>query len=262
MTTPARTMASGSSPTLQSGIQTSAPSQRQSASSSTLDGSNVARPSDPDAGSKIGSVAGTNTDKSSVDKGVQGTLPQNWDAIYIRPSQTCKGYGVFATRALPPRYPIIIETPRISCIHWSQRGGTRTIGDEWEKLDPQARATLCHYFRTLKDLPAAAEPGSKNRKLLEKFVEEYAFWDTTRANCHIYDIASHINHACPSCANAEQYTEHNEPNKITVTLARGVREGEELFINYNKRRLRFGCGGCGSRRQRARIERENDKPSR
>ncbi|KAK7426154.1 hypothetical protein QQZ08_007320 [Neonectria magnoliae] len=200
-------------------------------------------------------------DHSQVDmSNTSSGLEQNWDAIAIN-SIKGRGVGCFAKKDFPPRHPIIVVKPAISCVHWRQRGGRKTIGDEWARLNPATRGLIRHYFKQLKSIPDTAELTPKHRKELEKFVEDYAFWDTTRTNAHIYHIASHINHACPSCANAEQWTNSEEPHQITVTLVRRVKQGEEIFINYNKGRMPFGCAVCGRRRPKATIDGDDSDES-
>ncbi|KAH7023156.1 hypothetical protein EDB80DRAFT_696732 [Ilyonectria destructans] len=122
-------------------------------------------------------------------------LPQNQDAVCITTS-TARGRCITATQDFPSRHQIIVEKPAISCVHWRQRRGKKTIGDEWDKLTPTAQHKLQKTFPKLRGIPNFTYPDGKGRKQLKKFVEEYAFWDSQSTHAHVYPLASHINHAC------------------------------------------------------------------
>ncbi|KAH0528115.1 hypothetical protein TsFJ059_003017 [Trichoderma semiorbis] len=80
------------------------------------------------------------------------------------------------------------------------------------------------------------------------FVLEYAFSNPQRSRINIYPFASHINHACDKCANAQFWVQAEAPDRITVSLVRNVRKGQEIFINYNRPSGNtFGCAICGAR---------------
>lgn len=184
-------------------------------------------------------------------------LPQNQDAVCITNSTT-RGRCIIATQDFPSRHQIIVEKPAISCVHWRQRRGKKTIGDEWDKLTPTAQHKLQETFHKLRNIPNFTYPDGKGRKQLEKFVEEYAFWDSQSTYAHIYALASHINHACSTHANAQQWTDSGHPNLITVTLVKDVKAGDELFINYNKGRMPFSCPFCGRGNAKPRADNTDD----
>ncbi|KAF7533448.1 hypothetical protein G7Z17_g13511 [Cylindrodendrum hubeiense] len=181
------------------------------------------------------------------------SLPQNHDAIYITNSSN-RGRCVHAIQNFPSRHKIIVEQPAISCVHWRQGKWMRTIGDEWEKRSVEARLRLQQTFKKLEDIPSDTRLTKQERKQLNKFVKEYAFWDSKGTNAHIYRLASHINHACARHANAEQWTDSAYPNYITVRLVKDVRADEEIFINYNKGHMPFGCPFCVPRSDKPRAE--------
>lgn len=187
---------------------------------------------------------------------VPDPLPQNQDAVCITTSTT-RGRCITATRDFPSRHQIIVEKPAISCVHWRQRRGKKTIGDEWDKLTPPAQKKLQNTFPKLCGIPGCTRLDEKGRRQLKKFIEEYAFWDSQSTRAHVYPLASHINHACSTHANAQQWTDSGHPNLITVTLVKDVKAGDELFINYNKGRMPFSCPFCGGRSGKPRTENKN-----
>lgn len=167
-------------------------------------------------------------------------LPRNEEAVSVRPTETRCGLGVFTHRALPARHRIILERPAISCIFWRQRKGRRTIGEEWERLKPERREELRCQFRLLADVPDILK--SKDRRRLKRFVENYAFWDPQQSDAHVFYLASHINHACTACANAEQWI--SSEHLIHVRIVKPLEAGAEVLINYNRSKLPFGCAVC------------------
>jgi regulator of sigma D len=124
------------------------------------------------------------------------------------------------------------------------RRGRRNIADVWIRLGQERKQELQQYFQKLRGISTNGEKLSRlDRLRLRRFIEEYAFWDTGGSDAHVYRLASHMNHACRSCANAQQYTEMASPNAITVALVRTVRANEEILINYN-RRSSLKCSVC------------------
>lgn len=174
-------------------------------------------------------------------------MPHNHAAVRIFESGGRRGRGVFALVDLPGKHNIIIEPPVLSCIHWRQRHGKRTVSQEWLKLAPYLKTGLQRDFRKLKDVPCGNHLERRHRRQLERFIDEYGFWEPQRINAHIYTLASHINHACVSCANAEQWTDSKAPHTITVKLVKPLKKGDEVFINYNRPGLSFRCAVCSPR---------------
>ncbi|KAF4978092.1 hypothetical protein FZEAL_5482 [Fusarium zealandicum] len=175
-------------------------------------------------------------------------LPQNSNAVGVRATRTRRNLGVFANRDFPLGYKIIFERPAISCVHWSMRNGRKNIGDVWTESSEERRFYLCATFASLRNVPCERAISESHKRDLETFIEEYGFWDPPRRMAHVYALTSHINHACIRCANAQQWTDSERPNCITVTLVKPVQQGDEIFIHYNRRRMRFGCGVCGTRK--------------
>lgn len=175
---------------------------------------------------------------------VKGPAGLNWEVVTIADTGTRRGLGVFCTRNCDKGQTIIVERPSISCIHWKQRWGRRTIAAEWTKLQPEVQTKLTNIFRRLKNVPTGKKLQPHEEKKLHRFIDEYAFWDPQRDKAHIYILGSHINHACVSCANAEQWTDSQWPNHINVKLVKPVEAGNEVFINYNRAGLSFKCAVC------------------
>lgn len=153
---------------------------------------------------------------------------------------------MFAYRDWPNGHKIIMETPALSCIHWRQRYGTRNVAQEWELLKIGQKEELRKCFRKLRKVATGGNDHLTkfDRKRLESFIDEYAFRPPQGDKAYIYNLASHINHACRSCANAEHWTDFKSPNAIHVTLVRPVQSGEEIFIYYNKADLELTCPLC------------------
>ncbi|KAH7170805.1 hypothetical protein EDB81DRAFT_180419 [Dactylonectria macrodidyma] len=242
------TLARSTKPALQSIVDATMPSRRHTSSSSAHDcsiGGCEAGRSPQDEVSSMESLDAS-SDSYQIGQDKASSLPRNKEATYIS-SHVNRGRCVHLNQDFPRGHCVIVEKPAISCVHWRQRQGRRTIGDMWDKLSHDARLELQQAFKKLEDIPINKKLNIGGRKLLEKFVEEYAFWDSKNTNAHVYAVASHINHACTTHANAQQWTDSDHPNCITVTLVRDMKAGEELFINYNKGRMRFGCAVGGSR---------------
>ncbi|KAI5466222.1 hypothetical protein BGZ63DRAFT_400620 [Mariannaea sp. PMI_226] len=172
-------------------------------------------------------------------------------ALVKQKSAACRGQGIFAAEPLFSGHTIVVEEPAISCIHWRQRGGKRTIGDVWNRLSAERRNELGTSFSKLSAIPIEGNASRRDRKKLETFVQEYGFRDSGLSNAHIYHIGSHINHACLQCANAEFWINSEHPYNITIRLTKNVDPGMEIFIHYNKEGLVYGCGSCGPRARRA-----------
>ncbi|KAF4999132.1 hypothetical protein FDECE_11595 [Fusarium decemcellulare] len=173
-------------------------------------------------------------------------LVRNEDAVEIRSTQSHRNLGVFAKQDFPSRHKIILERPAISCIHFTQGWASyKNVGVVWNSLPEQRRTGLSQAFTSLRHMPTDKDVDWSQRKKLETFIEEYAFSDPQRRKAHIFRLASHINHACTRCANAEHWTDSVHPHPIKITLVRDVKKDEEIFIHYGKKRMSFGCAVCG-----------------
>ncbi|KAJ6780576.1 hypothetical protein PWT90_04059 [Aphanocladium album] len=168
---------------------------------------------------------------------------QNFGALYIHETRTNRKLGVFAGFPLPKGHRIICERPSFSCVHW--RKGKRTAAKEWLNLSHKQREEMRVWFRKLRNVAHGGNDTftDSDKKTLEAFVTNYAFWDPQREQAHVYRLTSHINHACRRCANAELWVESEQPNNINVKLVRDVAKDDEIFICYNKK-LSFGCALC------------------
>ncbi|KAK5990531.1 hypothetical protein PT974_08800 [Cladobotryum mycophilum] len=215
---------------------------------------NDLQPAETEAPEKELSIA-TTTSISHDEKTQQAIARslRNWEAVTIRETGNNCGRGVYANADFEKGHRIIVERPILSCIHWMLRNGRRTVSEDWVKLPLEKQQTITSYFTRLSSIPTGTSLTPQHKKQLEKFIEEYGFWDPQRARAHVYLLVSHINHACISCANAEQWTDSEWPHRINVKLVRPIKAGEELFINYN-RKTPFGCAVCGPPRFRDRLK--------
>ncbi|CAM1506695.1 Fc.00g063360.m01.CDS01 [Cosmosporella sp. VM-42] len=117
---------------------------------------------------------------------------------------------------------------------------------DWAKLTRKQRFDLRHTFRRLKTISPNPTLDEGDGRKLERFIDDYGFWDGRHSHAHIFDLACHINHACPRCANAGHYVDAAEPNTMTIRTMRKIRPGEELFIHYGKSDLPYGCAVCNA----------------
>jgi hypothetical protein len=193
--------------------------------------------------SRANSVHGSSSKFSSFSTAHDQATPHNENILVLKPARNPKcGLGVFTKYACPSRTKIIDEAPLVSSIFWGQRHGKRDIAKVWEEaLNDISRDLIRARFQQLRDVPDLPTRKHKDRKKLERFVEQYAFWDTSRTKAHIYWWTSMINHACVTCANAEFWI---TPERAVVRLVKPLAADEELFIHYNRAGLAFGCAVC------------------
>lgn len=172
---------------------------------------------------------------------------KNHDILYVSETHTDRKLGVFAGFDLPKGYKIIAENPALSCIQW--RKGKKTVSDEWLKMSHRQRENLQVWFRKLRKVPHGGNDTFKDsdKQKLERFISNYAFWDPQRERAHTYKLASLINHACRSCANAQYWVESAQPNEISIRLVKDVKSTDEIFICYNKR-VPYSCPLCPRRK--------------
>ncbi len=166
--------------------------------------------------------------------------------MYISDTGTSRKLGVFAHRDWPKGHKIIVEAPALSCIHWRQRYGTRNVATEWKLLKFGHKEDLRKCFRKLRKVAMGSNDHLTkfDKKRLESFIDEYAFRPPQGDEAYVYKLASHINQACTSCANAVHWTDLTSPNAIHVTLVQPVKSGQEIFIYYNKSDLDLPCPLC------------------
>jgi predicted RNA-binding Zn-ribbon protein involved in translation (DUF1610 family) len=111
-------------------------------------------------------------------------------------------------------------------------------------MDVDQREELTRTFAPLRNMPTRRNLNIIQKRRLRKFKRNYAFQDPMGTRALIYGLASHINHACPDCAQAIFLVEAKNPHEITVRLQKNVRADEEIFIHYGKSRLNFDCPLC------------------
>ncbi|EHK41044.1 uncharacterized protein TrAtP1_004444 [Trichoderma atroviride] len=165
--------------------------------------------------------------------------------------------GVFANRYFEKGENIIVERPVFSCSRQlTAKGGDKwPIAEEWCKQPEAIQLKLQKRFRKLRSVPIGKKKlGWYWREKIKRFFLEYAFVNPQKTEAHIYPVGSHMNHACTSCANAEQWTESGPPDRILVRLVKPVRANEEVLINYNNQvGASLGCAKCGPHGLRGRL---------
>lgn len=170
-------------------------------------------------------------------------LGHNFEIVYVHQTHTDRKLGVFVWGDVPKGHKIICERPVFSCYHWVK--GRRTAVPEWLELTHAQREDLRVWFRKLRKVPHGSNDifEKKDKERLEKFISDYAFSDPQRERAHIYKLTCYINHACRSCANAEIWVDSAAPHTITVRLVKDLKNGDEIFICYNKL-TPYGCALC------------------
>ncbi|KAL7950649.1 hypothetical protein V8C42DRAFT_340266 [Trichoderma barbatum] len=174
----------------------------------------------------------------------------NEDAVAIRDTGTSRGLGVFVTRNFARHHRIICEPPIFSCtppVRNDAASRRRRFARTWCSLSLEDQEWLKSHFSKLRHIPTGQQKLTLIQSIyLHNWVLEYAFSNPQRSMVHIYRFGSHINHACRSCANAEQWTESTSPHCIFIKLIENVKAGDEIFINYNRTvGNAFGCAVCG-----------------
>jgi hypothetical protein len=183
-------------------------------------------------------------------------------AVEIRHTGTERGRGVFAKRNLTCNRIIIDkELPILT----SNRESLRA---DWNLTTMRTRREVADLFSRLENIPTdrAVVANEPSEMILEDFRRDYAFQDPNGWRSLIYRAASHLNHACTDCANAECVVDAEEPHPITVKVTKRVRANKEIFMNYRDDwgNLPFICPECARKRAKenaelARRERFNRK---
>lgn len=178
------------------------------------------------------------------------------DGVSIRDTFKRRRRGVFANRYFEKGENIIIERPVFSCgRQQTPKGEKWPIAEEWCKLPEATQLTLQKRFRKLRSVPIGKKKlGWYWQEKIRRFFFEYAFINPQQKEAHIYPVGSHMNHACTSCANAEQWTESGSPDRILVRLVKPVRANTEILINYNNKvGTTLGCAICGPHGLKGRL---------
>lgn len=176
--------------------------------------------------------------------------------VNIRDTFKRRRCGVFARRYFEKGEHIIIERPAFSCgAQQTPKGEKWRVAEEWCRLPEETQLSLQKRFRKLRSVPISMEKlGWYWQKKMKSFLLEYGFANPQRTEGHVYAVGSHMNHACISCANAEQWTESGPPNRILVRLVKAVRANDEVLINYNNKEGRkLSCAKCGPHGLRDRL---------
>ncbi|KAL7927509.1 hypothetical protein ACQKWADRAFT_276977 [Trichoderma austrokoningii] len=182
--------------------------------------------------------------------------PPKFDGVEIKDTYKRRRCGVFANRYLGRGELILAEHPLLSCgRQHTSKGEKWPVAGEWCKLPEDDQLELRNRFRKLRSIPiGTARLGWYWQRKIKDFFIEYAFSNPQRNKGHVYAVGSHINHACMSCANVEQWTESAFPHRILVRVVRPVRPNEEVLIYYNSRRgASLTCPNCGSKGLRDRL---------
>lgn len=173
-------------------------------------------------------------------------------AVRIKHTRTSRGLGVFTTHSFPAGHRILGEGTIFSCVHPEQvetPEWERSVVDRWRFLAVLDQSWFKEHFPHIQYMPLGTlELTEHEANKFLCFVSEYAFGNPQRNRMNIYPFASHINHACDKCANAQFWIQAEKPDRITVRLIRNVRKGQEIFINYHRPSGNtFGCAVCGAR---------------
>ncbi|KKO97115.1 hypothetical protein THAR02_10780 [Trichoderma harzianum] len=173
-------------------------------------------------------------------------------AVEIKHARTSRGLGVFTTQSFAAGHRILREGATFSCIHPERADDPiwmRSVVHRWRWLAVLDQSWFKEHFPQIQYMPLGTlelTPHEATKFLC--FLLEYAFGNPQKDRINVYHFASHINHACGKCANAEVWIQAEVPDNITVRLIRHVRKGQEIFINYNRPSGNtFGCAVCGAR---------------
>ncbi|KAK4078554.1 uncharacterized protein Triagg1_2885 [Trichoderma aggressivum f. europaeum] len=190
-----------------------------------------------------------------------GTMPKddvylpymsNSLALKIKPTGSSRGDGVFTIRHFPAGHRIIYKGPVFTCVHPTRRDATSwkmAVIQRWRLNSVREQTRIKSHFPKIRYMPSGTlEPTALEAMDFLCFILEYAFSNPGCSRANIYRLASHINHACRKCANAEISIGPGTPNLITVRLVRKVKKGQEIFINYDRPSGNaYGCAVCGIR---------------
>ncbi|CAJ0545801.1 Ff.00g092740.m01.CDS01 [Fusarium sp. VM40] len=172
--------------------------------------------------------------------------------VQIRHTGTERGRGVFAQRNLARNRIIIDEELPILT---SDRNSLRA---DWNLTSLKTRREVASLFSRLANIPTdrALVADEPSEMIIENFRRDYAFPDPAGSRSLIYPVASHLNHACTDCANAEWFVDEEEPHRITVQATKRVRANKEIFINYRDDwgNLPFICSECAKKRAKENAE--------
>jgi hypothetical protein len=190
---------------------------------------------------------------------IRTIFPRRSPAVQIRFTGTERGRGLFANRNLTRDQIIIEESPILTSNHGLLRV-------DWNLTTLTTRQETVNLFSRLAQIPTdrALVANESFETILEDFKRDYAFQDPAGRRALIYRNASHINHACRYCANAEWIIDAEEPHQIMVRATKRIRANKEIFINYGWGNLPFACSECARKRAKrnaklARRERFNRK---
>ncbi|KAL7909412.1 hypothetical protein GGI35DRAFT_479682 [Trichoderma velutinum] len=173
-------------------------------------------------------------------------------ALKIKSTRCPRGLGVFTTHSFARFHRIVYEQPIFSCFHPAQKnviGWRKEADGRWRSLSVMHQKRFKSQFAKIEYMPLAKKQllPHESRDFLS-FLLEYSFNNPQGSMIHVYHFASHINHACHKCANAEVWIQPEAPHTITIRLLRKVKKSREIFISYNRPSGNtFGCAICGIR---------------
>jgi hypothetical protein len=180
---------------------------------------------------------------------IRTIFPRRSPAVQICYTGTERGRGVFANRNLTRDQIIIEESPILT----SSNGLLRA---DWNLTALTTRQEAVNLFFRLRHIPTdrALVANEPFETILEDFRRDYAFQDPAGRRALIYRNASHMNHACRYCANAEWIIDAEEPHQITVRVTKRVGANKEIFINYGWGNLPFACSECARKSAKRNTE--------
>lgn len=123
----------------------------------------------------------------------------------------------------------------------------------WDSIGYLEKDDLKQGFWKLRFVSDRGNPEIYSSRRLQSFMREYGFLKTGgQRRVLVYRLASRINHACRTCANAE-YTVDSEDGRISITVNKEVHRGEEIMINYGRSSGQLACCVCSTSKARDKI---------
>lgn len=186
-------------------------------------------------------------------------LPKNEDAVCIGETGGSRGLGVFALEDIPLRRRVIHEYYALGCKLGGPAGlrkkrfYRRDIVSMWEGLSDKEKERLQQRFWKLRFIPSKGKPGLYSRSRLRNFLREYGFYKAGgEKKVLVYRVASRINHACRSCANAEWVVDSSDCS-ISIRVTRHMMAGEEILIHYGRSKGNLACCMCDSLKAKEKL---------
>lgn len=172
-------------------------------------------------------------------------LPRNEEAVFLGETGGSRGSGLFCRVETPIRRRIIQEDPVMTCdlmlkrkqrcVYYLKRRDVRRM---WKNIDMRDKEQLKRTFWKLRFIPSERDLDLYSLHRLRNFLLEYGFESTAAGQKRvlIFKLSSQVNHACPSCANAE-FMVDSQTSIISVSVARELAVNEEVLFHYGRGKL-------------------------